>query len=200
VYAKVRQDQIVMDFGRRHSLPFVIVRPGVVYGSGNEGISGRIGVGTFGLFLHLGGSNRIPLTHVRNCADAIVLAGLVGGIDHQVFNIVDDDLPTSRQFLREYKRRVRSFHSVYMPKLLSYGLCALIEKYSEWSRGQVPPFMNRHMWHAYWKSTHYSNERAKRLLGWAPSISMSEGLHSYFESCRRAIENPPAVRSQTPPV
>ena len=85
----------------------MIVRPGVVYGPGNKGITGRVGLGTFGLFLHLGGSNEIPLTYVDNCADAIVLAGIKGGVDGEVFNVVDDDLPTSRKFLRLYKKNVR---------------------------------------------------------------------------------------------
>ena len=54
----------------------MIVRPGYVYGQGKSAITGRVGIGSFGIFLHLGGGNRIPLTYVENCADAIVLAGL----------------------------------------------------------------------------------------------------------------------------
>ncbi len=82
---------------------------------GNEAITNRVGIGTFGLFLHLGGSNTMPLTFVDNCAEAIVLAGLTPGVDGQVFNVVDDDLPSSRQFLRLYKRNVRRFRSLYLP-------------------------------------------------------------------------------------
>ena len=66
-------------------------------------IHGRIGMDTFGVFVHLGGSNPIPFTFVDNCADAIALAGLKPGVDGEVFNVVDDDLPSSRQFLRMYK-------------------------------------------------------------------------------------------------
>ncbi len=65
-----------MEYGEKRGLPYVIVRPGVVYGPGIKGIHGRIGIDTFGPFLHLGGSNRIPLTYMDNCAEAIVLAGL----------------------------------------------------------------------------------------------------------------------------
>src|SRR5258708_1529188 len=63
-FAKVRQDELVLDYGKRFGIPYVLVRPGYVYGAGNEGISGRGGIGTFGLFLHLGGSNTIPFTYV----------------------------------------------------------------------------------------------------------------------------------------
>jgi len=182
-FAKVKQDEIVQEYGQRFGIPYVIVRPGYVYGPGNEAITNRVGIGTFGLFLHLGGSNTIPLTYVDNCADAIVLAGLKEGVDGHVFNIVDDELPSSRQFLRLYKRNVRRFKSVYLPHVMSYALCALWEKYSSWSEGQLPPVYNRRTWHAFWKSTRYSNKKAKALLDWSPQISTPDALQIYFRSC-----------------
>jgi nucleoside-diphosphate-sugar epimerase len=183
-YAKVKQDELIMHYGRARVLPYVIVRPGVVYGPGNAGISGRVGSAAFGFFLHMGGSNAIPLTYVDNCADAVALAGITPGIDGEVVNIVDDDLPTSRRFLRLYKRHVRPFRSVPLPRLASYAMCSLWERYSRWSEGQLPPVFNRRAWHAYWKGSRYSNAKAKRLLGWTPTVSTEEGLRRYFEGCR----------------
>jgi nucleoside-diphosphate-sugar epimerase len=182
-FAKVRQDQIVTEYGSRFGLPWVIVRPGHVFGPGNEPITGRVGIGTFGIFLHLGGSNTIPLTYVDNCADAIVLAGLKPGIDGEVFNVVDDDLPSSRRFLSLYKRHVKPFPSLYLPHAVSYGLCYAWERYSAWSEGQLPPVFNRRKWHSMWKKTNYSNEKLKIRLGWRPVVSMEEGLKRYFTSC-----------------
>lgn len=185
-FAKIRQDEMVIHYGKKFRVPYVIVRPGYVYGPGNEGISSRVGIGTFGLFLHLGGSNKVPLSYVDNCAEAVVLAGLKPGVDGQIFNVVDDDLPSSRQFLRRYKREVRSFKSFFVPRPLSYLLCLLWEKYSDWSEGQLPRAYNRLMWHAYWKGSNYTNEKLKRLLGWTPRVSTSEGLERFYESCRRS--------------
>lgn len=183
-FAKVEQDRLVADYGERFGIPTVVVRPGQVYGPGNEGITGRVGIDTFGIFLHLGGSNTIPLTYVDNCADAIALAGLKRGTDGQVFNIVDDDLPSSRKFLRLYKRHVKSFPSLYVPRVLSYAFCYLWEKYSIWSEEQLPPAFNRSRWRAYWKRTRYSNDKLKKQVGWRPKIRTDEGLRLFFESCR----------------
>jgi len=188
-YAKRKQDDLVAEYGRRDKVPYVLIRPGTVYGPGAPGITGRVGSGAFGIFLHLGGSNPIPFTYVDNCADAIVLSGLIPGIDREVLNVVDDDLPTSRQFLRLYKKHVKSFHSIPVPRMASYALCALWEKYSSWSEGQLPPAFNRRAWHAYWKGSRYSNAKLKRLVGWTPRVSTADGLQRYFESCRaRAID------------
>jgi nucleoside-diphosphate-sugar epimerase len=143
-----------------------------------------VGISTFGGFLHLGGSNTIPFSYVDNCAEAIVLAGLKRGVDGEVFNVVDDDLPSSRQFLRQYKRKVRHFRSIYLPHAVSYALCCLWERYSVWSEGQLPPAFNREAWHASWKKSLYTNQKLKVQLGWTPKVSTEEGLRRYFEACQ----------------
>jgi len=147
----------------------------------------RVGIDTFGLFLHLGGPNTIPFTYVDNCAEAIARAGLVPGVDGEVFNVVDDDLPSSRRFLRLYKRNVRRFPSIYVPHAVSHALCFAWEKYSHWSEGQLPPVFNRRRWHAYWKQTRYTNDKLKTRLGWTPTVPMAEGLRRYFASCREGL-------------
>src|ERR1019366_2765830 len=150
-FAKVKQDELVMEYCGKFGLPYVIVRPGYVYGPGKKAITGRVGITSFGPFLHLGGSNTIPFTYVDNCAEAIVLAGLAKGVDGEPFNFVDDDLPSSRQFLRLYKKNAKHFKSIYVPHLISYAFCYLWEKYSEWSEGQLPPVFNRRRWATDWK-------------------------------------------------
>jgi nucleoside-diphosphate-sugar epimerase len=183
-FAKVKQDEILTEYGKRFGIPYVIVRPGYVFGPGKEAITGRVGISTFGFFMHLGGSNQLPLTYVDNCADAIVLAGSKKGVEGEVFNVVDDNLPSSRQFLRLYKRNVRKFNSIYIPHVVSYALCYLWERYSKWSEGQLPLAFSRRRWHAFWKKTRYSNEKLKTRLGWTPKVPMAEGFRNYFEGCR----------------
>jgi nucleoside-diphosphate-sugar epimerase len=189
LFAKVKQDEIVREYGDRFGVPYVIVRPGYVYGPGKRDICGRVGIGTFGVFLHLGGSSRIPFTYVDNCAEAIALAGVQHAVNGEVFNVVDDDLPSSRQFLRQYKRHVRRFTSIYLPHWVSYTLCYLWERYSIWSEGQLAPTFNRKHWHAYWKKTQYSNERVKSRTGWMPRVTTADGLRRYFDACRDRAAN-----------
>ena len=66
-------------------------------------------------------------------------------MDGEVFNVVDDDLPSSRQFFRLYKKNVRSFGSFYIPHLFSYMLCYLWEKYSGWSEGQLTDVQSQNL-------------------------------------------------------
>jgi nucleoside-diphosphate-sugar epimerase len=184
-YAKVKQDEIVASYGREFGLPYVVVRPGFVYGPASKGaITNRIGVDTFGFFMHMGGSTQIPLSYVDNCAEAIVLAGLMPGVEGEVFNAVDSNLPSSRKFLRLYKKNVRRFRSVYIPKAASYLLCYFWEWYVGWSEGQVPPAYNRKGWHTFWKKTEYTNQKLKTRLGWSQPVPTEEALRRYFEAAR----------------
>jgi len=182
-FAKVKQEQIVRELSRKYSIPYVMVRPGSVYGPGHAQITGRVGIRAFGPFLHLGGFNRIPFTYVDNCAEAIVLAGLVRGVEGEIFNVLDDDTPSSRRFLKLYKQNVRTFRSTYVPHMLSYAFCYLWEKYSQHSKGQLPPAFNRRRWYAEWRRTRYSNAKLKQRLGWAPKVPTGEALSVYFRSC-----------------
>ena len=180
-YGKIKQEEIVLSYARTRGISCVILRPGAVFGPGQRSVTGRVGIDTFGIYLHMGGSNRLPLSYVDNCAEAIVLAGLVPNIDGEIFNVVDDELPTSRTFLRLYKDNVKRFLSVPVPYRLAYVLCALWERYSAWSEGQLPPAFNRSRCSAEWKGNRYTNEKLKRLLGWAPRVGLQDACRRTFE-------------------
>ena len=186
-YGKAKQDDIVREYGRLHRLPYVIVRPGVTFGPGKAKIPGRVGIDTFGVFLHLGLGNRMPFTYVENCAEAIVLAGLTPGIEGEELNIVDDDLPRSREFLRRYKRKVRRIWTIPVPYSLFYLFNFAWEKYSIWSGGQLPPAFNRRMCKAYYKRQNFSNQKAKKLLGWHPRVVMSEALDRFCDYAQKRV-------------
>lgn len=185
-FAKTKQEELVSSICAEREIPTVILRPGVVYGPGNLAISGRVGIDTFGIFLHMGGSNRIPLTYVDNCAEAVVLAALTPGVDGEVYNVVDNDLPTSREFLRKYKKNVKRFSSLFVPKTCSYILCRMWERYSAWSEGQLPPVFNQSRWNSLWRKTAYTNQKLTQELGWRQVIPTERALDLYFEACRAA--------------
>ena len=150
-FGKLKQEQIVREYGNKHNLPYVILRPGYVFGPGKGELNGRVAISTFGVLIQIGGSHLLPLTFVDNCAEAIVLSGLTAGIDGEVFNVVDDDLITGRQFLKLYKAKLER-SSVRIPYAAAYGLCFLWEKYAKWSKGQLPAVFNRRRCAAEWKA------------------------------------------------
>ncbi len=176
----LRRGALVREYGKKYKLPYVILRPGYVFGPGKRELNGRVGINTFGFFIQVDGSHLLPLTFVDNCAEAIVLAGLKAGVDGEVFNVVDDDLLTSRQFLRLYKKRVNRF-SARIPYFVADVLSLLWEKYSNSSQGQLPPVFNRRRCSAEWKGNRYSNEKLKQRLDWKPQVPMKEAMALFLQ-------------------
>ncbi len=184
-FGKLKQEELVKEYGEKYKLPYVILRPGYVFGPGKKELNGRVGINTFGFFIQVDGSHLLPLTFVDNCAEAIVLAGLKPGLEGEIFNVVDDELPTARQFLQAYKKRVRSLRSFRMPYSVAYILCLLWEEYSKRSLGQLPPAFNRRRCAAEWKGNRYSNRKLHERLGWRPRVPMNQAMAAFlsqFES------------------
>jgi nucleoside-diphosphate-sugar epimerase len=174
-FGKLKQEQLVREYGKKHRLPCVILRPGYVFGPGKTELSGRVGINTFGFFAQIGGGQVLPLTFVDNCAEAIVLAGVKSGIESETFNVVDDDLLTSQQFLARFKKAT-GLRSLRVPYSVAYGMSLAWEKYSKWSKGQLPPAFNRRRCAGEWKPMRYSNQKLKDRVGWKPRVTMQEAM------------------------
>jgi nucleoside-diphosphate-sugar epimerase len=179
-FGKLKQEELVKEYGSKYELPYVILRPGYVFGPGKRELSGRVGNKTFGLFVQVSGAQSLPLTFVDNCAEAIVLAGLRAGIDGEVFNVVDDELMTGREFLKAYRNRAKSLRSIRLPYVVGYTMSLLWEKYSSWSKKQLPPVFNRRRCSAEWKGNRYSNQKLKERLGWKPRVPMDHAMEAFL--------------------
>lgn len=179
-YSKVEEELMSRKECQRLGLPLVIVRPGVIYGPGRGCLSARVGLSLAGITLVIGGRHVLPYVHVDNCADAIVLAGSVAGVEGKVFNLVDDSLPTGRQIVRAHRRHGKKLRTITLPVFLVKQLSSLVERYHRWSQGQLPAVITPYKVNAMWKPLRYSNQQAKEVLGWQPQVSLEEGLAGCF--------------------
>jgi nucleoside-diphosphate-sugar epimerase len=182
-YSKLRQEQLFWEYRERFGFELVVLRPGVIYGPGGGHFSNRVGLSLFGTFLHLGGSNLLPLTYVENCAEAIVVAALYPGADGQIYNVVDDDLVTSRAYLRLYKRQVKPMRSVPVPYFALMWVSKAVEGYNWRSKGQLPAIFTPYKTRAMWGGNRFGNAKLKGI-GWRPLVSTREGLARTFAAFR----------------
>ena len=178
-YSKWRQEKLFFEHQARIGFPLVVTRPGVIYGAGGGPLSARVGVNVFGTFLSLGGGNALPLSHVRNCAAALAVAGRHPAAPGHVFNVCDDDLPTCRQYLREYRRSVKKLRVVSVPYPAIQLISRMVESYHVRSQGQLPAVFTPYKTASLWKGNRFSNARLKSL-GWKPVISTREGMREAF--------------------
>ncbi len=185
-HTKIRQEELVWQYIREHGIPTVMLRPGVIYGPGGSPMSTRVGLNLFGIFLHLGRKNIIPLTYVDNCAEAIAVVGETHGIDGEVYNVVDDDLVNAKEYLQRYRQSVKKLPYVTMPYVATKLLSVAVEMYHEYSQGQLPAIFTRYKSDSMWKGNRFENRKLKEL-GWKQLVSTDEGLERHFAQLRAQL-------------
>ena len=181
-FSKIVQEQICWSARQEWNLPLVVVRPGIIYGPGRDCLTVRVGLRVGPLLVRMGGRQRLPYTYVDNCAEAVALAGTVEGIEGEAFNIIDDELPTGVEILREYRARVGRLLAVPVPLWAVQPLSRWYTSYSRYSQGQLPPVLTPYRAAAQWNSLQYSNQKARSGLNWQCTVSLSEGLERTLSS------------------
>ena len=178
--AKLRQEKLFREYQARCGFPLVVLRPGVIYGPRGSRVSARIGLELMGMFLYLGGDNMLPLTYVDNCAEAIAVAGQSEQADGQTYNVVDDDLPTCRQYLARYRKEVKPLRVVPIPYPAMRAISVAVQRYHTFSRGQLPAIFTPYKTATSWGGNRFDNTKLKGL-GWKPLVATDEGVRRAFE-------------------
>ncbi len=126
------------------------------------------------------GRVELPVCYVRNCAGAILTALENREVTLGVFNIVDDEGFTARQYLNALKRRVRpALRIVPVPYLAARVLGALGDLALA-PLGRRSPVRASYLMQCQ-RRLRYSNRRAKEILGWCPETDTAEALEATME-------------------
>lgn len=175
--AKLQQEGIVT--GAAH-LRWTILRPGLVFGYD------RTWFQQLGLRLHprlwvtLAGSAQLPLTYVENCAAAALDALKATGAEQRIVNIVDDGLPTRRQYVDALAE-----HTAPSPRVVDIPWAVLRSgAAAAWGlthgilRDTIEPpgILHPARLDARCKPVRYTNAVAKAVLGWQPRWTWTDAL------------------------
>jgi len=188
--AKLWQESLFRRFWGDSGHELVVLRPGVIYGEGGQEFSPRVGLKIGNWLWRFGRNNVLPLTYVRNCAEAVVVAGLELGATG-CYNVVDDDLPTVTEYLNQYRRWVGSIRSIWIPWWLTRCLSRAVETYSQVSHEQLPAVLTTYKSAVLWRGSSFDNRRLKQLA-WRPIVPTAEALRTTFESFKNNSETMPS--------
>jgi len=176
---KLHQENLVRKFAVEHEWRCSVIRPGAVYGHDHLWTT-RLGLARGSWWLRFGSRAAVPLTYVENCAEAIVLAAEMMQAGVHVFNIVDDDPPTQRCYMKELQCRTQP-----RPKVLPVSWTLLrvvsrvvwfVSKFLLGGRIKVPTMLVPASLHASAKPLRYPNTHLKEKLNWTCRYSRSEAL------------------------
>lgn len=182
---KLYQDELYEEFGAEDGHSMVMLRPGMIYG--RDQLWHPLLGGEFGpIDLRVGAKGRPPVIYVENTAEAMVLAAEAlldperrSSVDGEVINLVDDDLPTQSEYARKVEALEDVPSSIFVPLPLmkaAASAVASINRQFFGGRMKVPSIALPDQVDARFKPFDFRNDKAKRVLGWAPRFDLDSAL------------------------
>jgi nucleoside-diphosphate-sugar epimerase len=182
--AKAWQERVVRQAAGAHGWQLTVLRTGFIWGRGNAYLA-CLGQKLGPLHLVFGGSTRIPLTHVVNCAHLLVTATEDPRAIGETFNVVDDDEARTWGYLGEYLRRTGA-GGFRVP--VPYPVAMAGVRLARWSsrrlfrgKGKLPSLLVPCRFEARFKPLRFSNRKAREVLGWRPPRSFPDCLRLTYE-------------------
>jgi nucleoside-diphosphate-sugar epimerase len=183
---KLIQEELFREFERDCDGQVTILRPGMVYGRDNlwnAHLGAELGKD---FWLLIGSRAQIPLTYVENCAEAII-AALQDGAIGQTINIVDDNLPNQKLYLRKLMQ-----YTPQPPRTVSVSWTVmrfitdvlwLYNKFFLKGQAKFPGIFVPAKLQARFKPLRFTNRRAKQILDWTPKYSFDAALERSCSGC-----------------
>lgn len=173
--AKVEQERMVRRYAQQHSRELIVLRPGIIWGPGHLDPP-NLGQHLGPLYLIIAPRATLPLTYVENCAEAF--AKTVTAAAGQTLNVVDDELVSAWRFAGEYLRRTGQA-AIRVPVPYRFGLLAghlasAVQRIILFGKPSLPNILRPRCFEARFKPLHYSNDAARRALGWRPRFTFDQ--------------------------
>ncbi len=177
--SKAEAEVMAFEMARDKGLPLSSARTGMAYGPNDHGIFYQMAEGIrSGMYSHVGGGKTImSFVYVDNLLDGIVAAATHPDAVGRVYNLVDDGKVSIGAFVDAMCDALgwkRPKSSVPLG-LARFAGAALEDMYRLVGAKKGPP-LTRYRIAYVAKDLHFSNERAKRELGWTPQVGFEEGL------------------------
>ncbi|HEY8517996.1 MAG TPA: NAD-dependent epimerase/dehydratase family protein [Candidatus Binatia bacterium] len=177
-WSKAEADRLVRSFQPRSGMKVVIVRPGILYGPDAppfiarlqfpvpRGKGRRVVVGRRDALL--------PLAHVDNVCDAIVLAAQKG--EHgAAYNVVDEPARQG-EYLELLAASGVPVRPTFVPPAALWPVALACEVVGKLTRRRLP--LTRYKLKRATESLRYDTTRAREALGWKPAIDLRTGVRS----------------------
>jgi nucleoside-diphosphate-sugar epimerase len=180
--SKRASEELVLSYHKEHGLPVTIIRPSMVYGP--RGVHSEIlrmchfiKKGFFPLFND--GNNFVPLVHVEDLVDGLVLASEKGR-NGSIYFILNDETTTMNQLIDAISLAMGiTPFKVHIPKGFAKTCAFLLENLA--SALKFRPIITSERIDSMTENRVFSVEKAKKELGFEQRIRMADGIRKTVE-------------------
>lgn len=176
---KIDSEQVAREFAAAGRIEVVVIRPGFVYGAGdNHVLVPLVERLRGGRFAFIGdGSKELNTVYIRDVVRAALLADETAAAAGQVYNITDGRNTTIREFvtfITDYLDVPAPTRQV--PAAFARAAAAVMEWVARAVGAKTPPPLNRSRLRFLYYNQRFSIEKARQELGYDPQVSYREGL------------------------
>jgi nucleoside-diphosphate-sugar epimerase len=175
---KAEGDRLVQRMIAEEQLPATIVRPGTIFGPGDRlnfaRTTDRLRAGKNPIIGS--GRNALPLVYVTDVVQGLLRAAELDRAVGQAYNISNDQPLTQKEFLCEIAQELAiAPPRLHIPYDAAYAIASVAEAAAKIIRAKEP-FVTRHGITLFGADNRHSIDKARRDLGYAPQVSVSEGV------------------------
>jgi len=185
--AKVEAERLAWAAHERGDLSVTVCRPSWLYGPRDRASMPRLvkAITTKKATLLGDGTNRLNLTYAGNEAEGCILAANHPEAVGEVYNLSNDGVITQA----EYFAKIASVLGVdpptrRLPYRVAYSAAFGMELLGRLFGRKSPPLVTRYSVWLIGRRCFFSCEKARRQLGWQPTVGYDEGIERAVRWCR----------------
>ncbi|HEX5303347.1 MAG TPA: NAD-dependent epimerase/dehydratase family protein [Streptosporangiaceae bacterium] len=190
---KVTGERVLQRMISNEGAPVTIVRPGWIYGPRDTSSFARIAgkISQRRMIMVGSGQNVLPLIHVRDVAEGLVLACASGRAAGRAYLLVNDQPVTQCQFLAAIAAELDvPAPTRRIPYRAAMMLGGTAEHIGHLARLRLAPPVMRYGVQLLGGDNRFSIARARRELGFSPRIGLAEGIADSIEWYRHSFKVP----------
>lgn len=177
--SKVEAERRVWEAHRAGRIELTVIRPAWIYGERDRTTIARLyRMIQQGQAKILGrGDNRLNVVYAGNIAEAAIAAAARPDCNGEAFNCSNDGHITQQEYFDLLARTIGGPPvRRHVPYRLAYLAGFVLECLGHLFRWRKPPFITRYAVWLMGRRSYFSAEKARRVLGWQPTITYDVGV------------------------
>jgi len=183
--SKIESEKLVLEFGQKHNFPVTVLRPGFIYGPGDNQVIPRILERLEkGKFAFIGNGDKILNTvYIGNLVQAAILAARTEKAIGKIYNITDGVMVDRREFINtiaDVWGLPRPTKKV--PLWLAKALTPVFENVNRLTGSKKPPLLNRARMKFMALNLYFDISKAREEIGYKPVSNLRQALEETHEN------------------
>jgi len=184
--AKAAAERLAWEAHERGDVPVTVVKPSWLYGPRDRASMPRIirAIRRGKSKLIGDGSNRLNLTYAGNEAEGCILAATNENAVGEAYNLSSDGAITQAEYMNKIAACLGCKPvTKKVPYRVAYTAAFFMELFGHLFGRKKPPLVTRYSVWLIGRKCFFSPEKARRELGWQPTVGYDEGIERAVRWC-----------------